>query len=185
MTFPHDHKQALRAKMRAERDRFAASNQMVIMPPRALLTRLKPGLIVASYHPIGAEADPSHLHMAAHDAGARLALPHVTGKATPMRFLAWHPDHDLAEGPFGLRQPLGDEELAPDIILTPLIAFDRDLNRLGQGAGHYDRAFAQYPRAWRLGVAWSVQQTDSLPSDSWDIPLHAIVTERAYLEKED
>lgn len=177
-----NHKRALRARMRAERDQFAASCEMAIKPPPAFLARVKPGIIVASYHPIGSEADPSHLHMAAHDIGAVIALPHVVDKTSPMRFLAWHPEHDLTEGPFGLRQPQGDEEVTPDIILTPLVAFDAALHRLGQGAGHYDRAFAAHPGAWRLGIAWSAQQVDAVPIDPWDVPLHAVLTERGLVE---
>ena len=85
-------------------------------------------------------------------------------------------------GPFGLLQPPGDaEEVVPDLILTPLVAFDRTLARLGQGAGHYDRAFARFPNARRIGVAFSVQQVDRLPTDPWDMPLHAIITEREWI----
>jgi 5-formyltetrahydrofolate cyclo-ligase len=71
--------------------------------------------------------------------------------------------------------------VAPDLILTPLVAFDRSLARLGQGAGHYDRAFARYPLARRIGVAFSVQEVERLPTDAWDVPLHAIVTEREWI----
>ena len=58
---------------------------------------------------------------------------------------------------------------------------DRRGNRLGQGAGQYDRAFAAHPAAWRIGVAWSVQQVDALAPDPWDVPLHAIVTESEWI----
>ena len=66
-------------------------------------------------------------------------------------------------------------------MLTPLVAFDRRGNRLGQGAGHYDRAFATLPSAWRVGVAWSVQECEELKADTWDIPLHAVVTEKEWI----
>ena len=99
-----------------------------------------------------------------------------------MRFLAWAEGTALVAGPFGLRQPPADAAaLAPDLILTPLLAFDAKLDRLGQGAGYYDRAFAQFPDARRIGVAWDVQRVDALPVDAWDMPLHAIVTEREWI----
>jgi 5-formyltetrahydrofolate cyclo-ligase len=71
----------------------------------------------------------------------------------------------------------------PDIILTPLLGFDHLLHRLGQGAGHYDRAFAALPGARRIGVAWSVQHVDPLPTDPWDVPLHAVITEQGWFER--
>uniref|UniRef100_UPI0026709D2D 5-formyltetrahydrofolate cyclo-ligase n=1 Tax=Sphingomonas bacterium TaxID=1895847 RepID=UPI0026709D2D len=84
----------------------------------------------------------------------------------------------LAAGPFGLSvPPAAWPEVAPDVILTPLVAFDAMLNRLGQGAGHYDRAFEAHPSAWRVGVAWSIQRVAALAPDPWDVPLHDIITE--------
>lgn len=171
-------KPALRARLRGKRDAFVAAAPPPVLPGAALLERLRPGTVVASYTPIGSEADPRHLDAAARAAGCHLALPHVVDRATPLRFLAWDAATPLAAGPFGLANPPADApEVAPDIILTPLLGFDAALNRIGQGAGHYDRAFAAHPAAWRLGVAWSVQRVDALPTDPWDVPLHALVTE--------
>ena len=103
-------------------------------------------------------------------------------RETPLRFLEWQHDAPLATGPFRLRQPDADApERVPDLILTPLVAFDRTLARLGQGAGHYDRAFAAYPNAHRIGVAFSVQEVERLPVDPWDVPLHAIITEQEWI----
>ena len=137
---------------------------------------------MASYVPVGSEADPSAFARAATEAGCVIALPHVVSLKQPIRFLAWDTEAALAAGPYGLSQPAETAiELQPDIILTPLLGFDRALNRIGQGAGHYDRAFAAFPDAWRVGVAWSVQQVDALETDAWDVPLHAIVTETEWI----
>jgi 5-formyltetrahydrofolate cyclo-ligase len=179
MTFD---KTALRAATRAARDRFVADTHPVMPPFPAYLARLSHGLTVASYVPMGSEADPAPLARAAVEAGCVIALPHIVNRATPMRFLSWDTEAALIAGPFGLHQPVEDAaELSPDIILAPLVAFDRSLNRLGQGAGYYDRAFARFPQSWRVGIAWSIQQVESLPIDSWDIPLHAIATEREWI----
>lgn len=175
-------KPALRARLRAERDLFASQSSSAIVPPQAFLDRIAPAMIVATYFPVGSEADPASLAAAALERGATLVLPHVIDRPTPIRFLAWNPDAPLVDGPYGLRQPdAGQPELAPDLILTPLVGFDARLNRLGQGAGHYDRAFARYPEAWRAGVAWSIQEVPALPADIWDVPLHAVITERGML----
>jgi 5-formyltetrahydrofolate cyclo-ligase len=172
-------KPALRARLRAIRD---AATGDAIPAHAAFCDRLHPGLVVASYIPVGGEADPAALVAAALAADCRLVLPHVVDRATPLRFLCWAGDAALVPGPFNLRQPAADlPPLAPDIVLTPLVGFDRRGNRLGQGAGHYDRAFAEHPRAWRIGVAWSVQEVAALTPDAWDVPLHAIATEKEWI----
>lgn len=170
-------KHTVRSQMRTARSGFAG--RPLVVPP-ALHARFVSGTVVASYVPIGGEADPTPLTDAAAAAGCRIALPHVVDRATPIRFLA--ADDPLVDGPFGLRQPAANAEaLEPTLILTPLVAFDRAGNRLGQGAGHYDRAFAQHPQAWRIGVAWSVQEVEAVRADTWDVPLHAIVTEKEWI----
>ena len=176
-------KLALRARLRAARDTFAVQRRPAPPSPHpAFIDRLRPGLVVASYAPLGSEADPSLWVEAARDAACVLALPHVVDRATPLRFLAWPNGADLAAGPFSLRNPAIDwPEVMPDVIITPLLGFDGLLHRLGQGAGHYDRAFAVHPAAWRVGIAWSVQRVDLVPVDPWDVPLHAIATEREWL----
>ena len=177
-------KQALRARLRAARDAFVAGKPSPIAVPDAFRARLDHGLTVTSYVPIGSEADPSPLARAAVEAGCVLALPHVTVRSEPMRFLAWETEAALESGPFGLSQPAAlAAELRPDIILTPMLAFDAKLDRLGQGAGYYDGVFARFPDAWRVGVAWSVQQVEDLPIDPWDVPLHAVITEQGWITR--
>lgn len=181
---PAPDKRALRRQARAARDAFVASGPPKILPPVRWIELLRPGLVVASYRPVGSEADPRLLAAAALERGCTLALPHVVDREGAMRFLAWHPDHALVGGPFGLEQPHhACDEVAPDIVLTPLLGFDAALHRLGQGAGHYDRAFAALPETRRIGVAWSVQHVDPLPADRWDVPLHAVITERGWIER--
>lgn len=173
-------KKALRAQLRAARDGFFAEHRPRLAVPELLRARLAPGVVVASYLPVGSEADPTPLADAAREAGCVLALAWVADRATPMEFLRWDADTSIEAGPLGLRQPSRSAPaVVPDVILAPLVGFDATLNRLGQGAGFYDRAFAQHGGAWRLGLAWSVQQVPELPADPWDVPLHAILTEQA------
>ena len=175
-------KRTLRAQARAARDAFHPRG--AIVAASAFLELLTNGLTVASYVPIGSEADPSPLARAAVEAGCVIVLPHVVDRATPLRFLAWDTEAALAAGPFGLHQPADTaEDRAPDLILTPLVAFDAALNRIGQGAAHYDRAFAQFPNALRIGVAWSIQQVAEIAIDPWDVPLHAVATEHDWITR--
>lgn len=174
-------KRDLRAAARAARDALGATRPTLSVPD-ALRALLSPGMIVASYVPLGSEADPAPLAQAAEAAGCTIALPHVVDRATPMQFLAWEVETALVTGPLGLQQPpLDAAEVTPDLILTPLVAFDRTLGRIGQGAGYYDRAFARLPDARRIGVAYAVQEVTHVPADPWDVPLHAIITEQEWI----
>ncbi len=170
-------KTGLRRELRARRRSFAATAPPLPAPSRLVVEALIPGVIVASYVPVGGEADPALFDAAVIAAGGRLAWPVVIDRESPISFHIASAD-TMTDGPYGLRQPAAEGGgVVPDIILTPLVGFDSRCNRLGQGAGHYDRAFALWPDALRIGIAWSVQQVDALPRDPWDVPLHMIVTE--------
>jgi 5-formyltetrahydrofolate cyclo-ligase len=150
--------------------------------PAPLKAHFQRGRTIAAYVPVGSEADPRSLLQQAAGAGCETALPHVTSRAAPMQFLRWSMGDALEDGPFGLKQPSSTAEpCRPDVILVPLVAFDSRLMRLGQGAGHYDRALSLLDQAYTVGIAWSVQQAPALPADPWDIPLNAILTEKAWI----
>ena len=138
--------------------------------------------VVAAFLPIGSEIGTLPLIDRIERRGTSMALPHVTNRRSPMRFLQWRPGDPLIPGPMDLVQPAADAvEVDPDLILTPLLGFDATLNRLGYGAGFYDRAFTALPSARRIGIAWSCQAVDSLPVDPWDVPLHAIASEKGWV----
>jgi 5-formyltetrahydrofolate cyclo-ligase len=177
-------KPEIRAMLRTRRRAFVAAHHRAALD-EAVAARVMPRLgeaaIVAGYAAIGGEVDPLPILRAAVAGGRIVALPHVEDGT--MRFLRWQPGDELVAGPHGLRQPHADApEVMPDLILTPLIGFDRNMARLGQGAGYYDRAFAQLPDARRIGLAWSVQEETHLPVDPWDVALHGIATEREWIE---
>jgi 5-formyltetrahydrofolate cyclo-ligase len=182
-------KQAVRAQLRALRRAHVARLRAQALYDAALdtfagrlLAHIAPGASVALYRAFGDEIDPAPLALRLAAAGHRLCLPHVAADRTTMRFLEWHPDHPLVTGAFGLSQPHEDmQEIAPTMIVTPLVGFDRHGGRIGQGAGFYDRAFARLPGAIRIGLAWSVQEVASLPLDPWDVPLHAVATEDEWI----
>jgi 5-formyltetrahydrofolate cyclo-ligase len=150
--------------------------------PSPLMALLKPGMTVAGYISKDSEADPSAILAEAAQSGYKIALPHVTGRSAPMQFLRWQPGDELVAGPFGLQQPHESAEPCnPDIALVPLIAFDARLMRLGQGAGHYDRALSIMEATTAVGLAWSIQMAPSLMTDPWDVPLDAILTEQSWI----
>ncbi|HEY0270970.1 MAG TPA: 5-formyltetrahydrofolate cyclo-ligase [Sphingomonas sp.] len=150
-----------------------------------LIARLPPllaaGGAVSGYVAHRGEPDilPVLLHL--HALGHATTLPHIDDDRR-MHFAPWHPQAALAPGALGIPQPEATEErIVPSIVLTPLVGFDRGGQRLGQGGGYYDRWFAAHPAALRIGIAWSVQETAALPRDAWDMPLHAIATEREWI----
>jgi 5-formyltetrahydrofolate cyclo-ligase len=144
--------------------------------------RIAAGLTVSAYIAIGDEIDPARLMARLHQRGISLALPHVSASRGSLRFLVWAPGDLLVPGAMGVQQPLTTApEVEPDVILTPLLGFDRTGNRMGYGAGHYDTVFARFPSAKRIGLAWSAQHCDTIPTDPWDVPLDAIATENEWI----
>jgi 5-formyltetrahydrofolate cyclo-ligase len=180
-------KSDLRTKIRKQRQDFVKQHNVFEIDLAKsdvtfLLGRIARASCVAGYLPLGSETDVTNLMQYARTSGVSTALPHIPGRDGQILFRQWAPGDAIEAAAFGFRQPLAESpECVPDIILTPLVAFDRACNRLGQGKGHYDRAFAAHASALRIGVAWSVQEVQALPADPWDVPLDAILTEREWI----
>ena len=120
--------------------------------------------------------------------GKRTYLPRLFGPR--LRFLPFHARSGLAANRFSIPEPAepARRRIRPlflDLVLFPLVAFDPSGNRLGMGAGFYDKTFESVRRrtVWqgprRIGVAYEMQRVDSLRAADWDVPLDAIVTEHA------
>jgi 5-formyltetrahydrofolate cyclo-ligase len=190
MAVPSPSKIDLRKELISRRDRFVLSMNSSLIDRAEIslynhvLAHMTRGTTVAAYIPIGSEIGTMPLVSALSDRGHAIALPHVASRHDTPRFLAWQPGSPLIEGLLGLRQPEENAaELRPDIILTPLLGFDAELNRIGYGAGHYDRAFVAHPDAIRIGLAWAIQRCERISPDPWDVPLHAVATEKEWIEK--
>ncbi len=183
-------KQRLRRELRDRRARFVGALPPSVRAmafrvlPRPVMARLPDCATVALYHAVGYEAPTERLAHQLSDLGFMLAMPRIGSSPGQMDFAFWSPDTILQPGPFRTLQPgPGAPALVPDVIVTPMVGFDPLLSRLGQGGGYYDRAFAAYPDALRIGLAWSVQQVDALPVESFDRPLDLVVTEGAIHER--
>ena len=182
-------KATLRAIARQRRRAFMASLDPLAhrlafkVIPSPLARRLADAQVVALYMGLDDEAPAQRLAAPLQAMGKTLALPRVLDRLGSMDFLQWQTDAPLQPGPYRTSHPEpGDGPVVPDVIIAPLVGFDRAMNRLGQGGGYYDRAFARYPDALRVGLAWSVQEHDELPADPWDLPLHLILTEIELIE---
>jgi len=154
--------------------------------PTPLRALLRDSRCVALYASVNDEAPAQRLADALIADGKQLCLPRLVNRVGGMEFRAWEPGAALEEGPFSTRHPAQSAELChPDTIIAPCVAFDARLMRLGQGGGYYDRIFARYPDALRIGLAWSVQQIETVPADPWDVPMHMVLTERSLIEPEE
>ena len=140
--------------------------------------------LVAGYWPIRTEIDPVPLMQALKRNGSGLCLPSTPQEGLPLRFHSWSGDPDeLGDGPYGTRQP--DPmlpEVLPDLVLAPLLAFDKACWRLGYGGGFYDRTLAAFDRlnhrAKIIGLAYAQQMVDSVPTGIYDRQLNGIMTEQ-------
>ena len=135
--------------------------------------------IVAAYWPIRDELDIRQLIVKLMDSGQPLALPVVLGDEEPLELRLWQDGAPLYEAGFGTLAPEdGAPRVVPDVILMPLLGFDRHGTRLGYGGGYYDRTLARLERRPRLvGFAFARQEVDHIPREAHDVPLDAIVTE--------
>ena len=188
MSEPTD-KTTLRAIARQRRRNFVASLDPLAhrlafkVIPSPLVHRLEEAKTVALYMGLDDEAPAQRLAAQLQTMGKTIALPRVIDRLGTMEFLSWRPEDQLFPGLFGTSHPEpGGGPVTPDVIIAPLLGFDRSMNRLGQGGGYYDRSFARFPDALRVGLAWSIQEHDDLPADPWDLPLHIILTEAELIE---
>lgn len=134
---------------------------------------------IAGYWRIRDEVDCQPILIRLMDGGQTVVLPVVSGAGEPLDFRVWGSDAPLYEAGFGTLAP---SDLAPratpDLILMPLLGFDRAGTRLGYGGGYYDRTLAALgKRPMLVGLAFSAQGFDHIPREPHDIPLDAVVTE--------
>lgn len=177
-----DLRKALRARRRdlAELIPDAAERAALHLP----LDELPPFTVAAGYHALGSELSPWPVLRRLAERGARIALPVAVAPATPLIFRAYETGASLETDAARIPSPTADAEaLVPDLVIAPLLAFDRAGYRLGQGGGYYDRTLEQLRKAgsvFVIGLAYAGQQIDAAPRDDHDQPLDAILTETGY-----
>lgn len=165
-------RRSLDAAGRAEASRAAAWHALAGLPWRERRR-------VALFWPLADEIDTLPLLHALHWLGAEVLLPRMQGRGAPLLFHRWSPELELVTGPFRVREPPpGLPRATPEIVLTPLLAFDRRGNRLGYGAGFYDMTFAAFGGApVRCGFCFAGQEVDEVPASATDVRLDLVVTE--------
>jgi 5-formyltetrahydrofolate cyclo-ligase len=151
---------------------------------------------VALYLPMRGEVDLRPAMLAAWRRGTAIYLPRIVNRRlTQMTFVPWTPAGPRRRNVYGIEEPALDaRRLDPrqlDLVVLPVVGFDRRGNRLGMGAGYYDRALRRRldrTRSWRrprlVGVAFACQELTSIPVSPWDVPLDLVVTEHGLLVPE-
>jgi 5-formyltetrahydrofolate cyclo-ligase len=147
---------------------------------------IAPGAIVSGFMPLKSEINPLPLMQKLAGEGAQLALPAIAGRGKPLIMRAWEPGAPLERGQWGIREPKADAaEVEPDILLVPLLAFDRAGHRIGYGAGYYDLTIARL-RARKaviaVGVAFAIQEVPAIPATPRDARLDLVLTEREMID---
>jgi 5-formyltetrahydrofolate cyclo-ligase len=189
MSLPPQSKDTLRATALAARDALSPAQRAdaaEAVAARGLPFAVAPGAVVAGYAPIRSEFDPMPLLRKFAVAGARLALPVITGRDQPLQFRSFSMGAALERGPLGIQQPTAaSAEVVPGILLVPLAAFDRAGHRIGYGAGYYDRSIEALRggnRTITVGLAFAVQEIDAVPALPHDVALDYVLTETQTLD---
>src|SRR5215470_877131 len=182
-------KSDLRSAATARRDALPPAERMAAaeaIAARAFPVAVASGAVVSGFMPLNSEINPLPLMRKLSDLGARLALPVVVGRGQPLAMRAYAFGDALVKGVWGIRVPPPEApEVAPDVLLVPLLAFDRNGNRLGYGAGYYDMTIAALrakKRVVAIGIAFAAQEVDLVPTTPRDVRLDLVLTEREIVD---
>jgi 5-formyltetrahydrofolate cyclo-ligase len=186
----------LRARLRAERaalgagERIAAANALV-----STLEQLPEFLVdthVAGYWAVNGEL-PLNIALGRLSARAQNYYLPVLATDKLLKFGEWRPGVSVRANRYGIPEPVCDDAsllsaMQIDLVLVPLLGFDRRGNRLGAGAGYYDRSFAFLRATTRpaqpllVGIGYHFQEVAELLPESWDVPLDFVATDRELIE---
>jgi 5-formyltetrahydrofolate cyclo-ligase len=153
---------------------------------RGLPVEVGAGICVSGYSPLKSEISPVPLMRQVANAGATLGLPVIAGRGNPLTMRAWVFGQPLGSGQWGIREPKPEApEVFPDILIVPLVAFDRSGYRLGYGAGYYDMTIARL-RGMKpvvaIGIAFAAQEVPAVPKTPHDQKLDLVLTEREIID---
>ena len=185
-------KSRLRAEAMTRRDALSADQRQAAaeaIAARPFPLPIRTGTIVSGFMPLKSEINPLPLLRKLAGEGALLALPVVAGRGQPLVMREWTWGEPLAAGVWGICEPLAQAPAVdPDIVLAPLLAFDRARHRLGYGGGYYDLTIAQLrgrKTIVAVGIAFAVQEVFTVPVTPRDAPLDLVLTEREVIDFRD
>ena len=144
------------------------------------------------YSPINNEVSPFEFINYFKEKNIIISLPVVDNKNKFMFFKKWEPSDELIQGPLGNLEPLKNQKtILPQIVVVPMLSFDRELYRLGYGGGYYDKSIKFLKNYFKnekkifitIGLAYSIQENEKIPRENHDMNLDYIITENEVLCK--
>jgi len=139
--------------------------------------------IIGGYYPYNYEVDPRKILEKFESQSYQISLPKIK-KNFQMDFFQWSNKDPLFINKYGIPEPTSNKIVYPNIILVPLVAFDKDLNRIGYGGGFYDRYFNKIKKNKKIitiGLAYSFQKVKKIPLNKYDFRLDHIVTNKGII----
>ena len=136
--------------------------------------------IIGGYYPINHEIDDLEILNYFFLKGSLISLPKIK-KKNQMEFYKWNKNEPLLLNKYGIPEPDTANKVYPDILFIPLVAFDKELNRLGYGGGFYDRyiqKISKIKKIIKVGLAFSFQKLKTVPVNKHDKKLDIIITEK-------
>ena len=138
------------------------------------------GKIIGGYYPYNYEIDILQILEKFEKKKFNITLPKIK-KNSQMDFFQWSMNDPLAINKFGIPEPISEKIKYPDVLLVPLLAFDKNFNRIGYGGGFYDRYIAKIRKRKKIltiGFAYSFQKVKKIPTNNYDIKLDIIITNK-------
>ena len=138
------------------------------------------GKIIGGYYPYNHEIDILQILEKFEKKKYIITLPKIK-KYSQMNFFQWSTNDPLAINKFGIPEPISKMIKYPDVLLVPLVAFDKNFNRIGYGGGFYDRYINKVRKRKKvltIGFAYSFQKVKKIPTNNYDIGLDFIITNK-------
>jgi|TARA_Y100000389_G_scaffold190938_1_gene216390 5-formyltetrahydrofolate cyclo-ligase len=140
--------------------------------------------IIGGYYPYNYEIDTLNILKILEKNNYSISLPKIN-KNNKMSFYEWSFKDPLSINTYGIPEPISKKKVSPEILLIPLVAYDKELNRLGYGGGFYDRYISSIPfdkKIIKIGLAFSFQKVDKIPIKKYDKKLDYIMTEKNLIQ---
>jgi 5-formyltetrahydrofolate cyclo-ligase len=181
-------KQTYREQARLHRDRLDVDSTDFEKIIDVFFESFKPSKdnVIACYWPVGKEFDCRFLMDELVNQGYRVVLPKIEKDSRVLKFAPWTHETKLVKNVLKIQEPESDDNISPDIVIAPLLAFDQKGYRLGQGGGYYD-ATLETLKAGKdiiyIGIGYAEQAVlFKLPNEPHDIPLDAMLTPQGVID---